>query len=128
MRLFRCQSSKAMIDKFDHPPNWGNDKLTSYVETAHRNRFATFANRKSEADRLIRIDSIFDDMLGGWVDPPGILEPLLLLRSHSSFRVACQDAMAGQIAESFIAARSCLEYAAYGVLISAKPELGELWL
>lgn len=63
-----------------------------------------------------------------WLDPPHLITPLLFLRSHAAYRVACEHALAGQVAEVFPMLRSSLEYAGYALHIHANPPLAEVWL
>jgi hypothetical protein len=41
------------------PSGWGADHLSAFIETAHRNRFATFANKRVWFQRLQGIDDCF---------------------------------------------------------------------
>jgi hypothetical protein len=111
------------------PPGWGSDTLTRYLSWAHQNRFATFDNKKSEFNRLADLDACFEKMLTGWKDPsPPFIAVLLFIRGHSALRTACENAMAGQIAETFTKLRSCLEYGAYALHIKRTPGGDETWL
>jgi hypothetical protein len=110
------------------PPGWGSDTLTRFLETAYRNRFATFDNKKVAFGRLANLDACFERMMTGWKDPHNFVSALLYIRSHAALRAACENAMAGQIAETFTQLRSCLEYAAYALHINQTPATGETWL
>ncbi len=110
------------------PPGWAADSLTEFIETAHRNRFATFANKKDWSQRLVNIDGCFMQAAKEWLNPRNLLTPLLFLRCHSAYRAACEHAMAGQVTDTFPLIRTCLEYAAYALHIHKNPGLDEMWL
>lgn len=117
-----------MLEPLPPPPRWGVDELTKYIETAHRNRLATFVKKSGSMQALIRIDACFVKTAKGWTNPTDLITPMLLLRCHSAFRVACEHAMAGQVAEVFPLVRICLEYAAYALHIKNNPDLADIWL
>ena len=52
---------------------------------------------------------------------------MFLMRSHSGYRVACQLAMSGQVAESFPVLRTSLEYSLYALHIHKNPPAFKLW-
>lgn len=110
------------------PPGWAEDTLSEFLELAHRNRFATFANKNAIFERLQRIDASFMRVAKDWLNPSDITTPHLFLRSHAAFRAACEHAMAGQVAEVFPLLRSCLEFAGYALHIHLNPGFDELWL
>lgn len=110
------------------PPDWGKDELTAYLEGAQRNRYASFVRKRDEFDKLLAIDTLVLEFLKDWENPKPFLELQLLFRAHSAFRVSCQNALAGQVVETFGSCRLCLEFAAYATLILSRPELGEVWL
>ena len=110
------------------PPGWAADSLTGFIDTAHRNRFATFANKKDWSKRLIDLDGCFMRVAKEWLNPGNPLTPLFFLRCHSAYRAACEHAMAGQVTDTFPQIRACLEYAGYALHIHKNPRLGEIWL
>ena len=109
------------------PPNWQADELTRFLETAHQNRWATFAN-KPIAKRLIALDACFDKAEKGLINPQHKVAALLLLRTHASYRAGCEHAMAGQVVETFIMIRACLESAGYALHMAKTPGADIVWL
>lgn len=116
------------MDYLEPPPGWGDDELTGFLETAHRNRFATFANKPARMQHLILADLCFLKVHQHWKDPGGIVAPLLSIRSHSAFRAACGLASSGQVTDAFPQIRVSLEYAGYTAHMRKNPELEEIWL
>jgi hypothetical protein len=110
------------------PPGWGADSLTGFMETAYRNRFATFANKSDRFRRLVDLDACFVRVATEWLNPPNMVSPLLFLRSHAAYRAACEHAASGQVAETFPEIRACIEWAAYALYISKTPGAAERWL
>lgn len=48
---------------------WTDDSLTELIETAHRNRFATFEKKKGWSQRLIALDGCFMRIAKDWLNP-----------------------------------------------------------
>lgn len=110
------------------PVAWGKDELSVYLESAHRNRLATFANKQDRYAQLLAIDSCFADVSREWRNPSQPIVALLFIRTHGSYRAACEAAMAGAVVEAFIMVRAMLEAAGYAAHIHRNPELEEVWL
>ena len=110
------------------PQGWGGDGLTEFLEAAHQNRFATFANKPTEYQRLAGIDEAFSRIEGGWTNPPNLITPLLFFRCHAAFRATCEHAMAGQIVDAFVSIRNLIETAGYAIHIHRNPSAAEIWL
>lgn len=110
------------------PIGWSEDNLSAFLDAAFSNQLATYENKRSQYLRLRKIDDLFHMLLEHWTDPPSLLEPLLFYRAHSAFKTASQLGMAGQLAESMVLQRACLEYGGYAVRMAAEPTLREVWL
>lgn len=110
------------------PYGWAEDNLSRYMETAARNRFATFANKKEWFQRLADIDAAFERICAGWRNPPDIEAAWLVLRSHAAFRAACEHSMAGQLMDAHALLRNCLEAAAYGLYMRGNRERAAIWM
>jgi len=110
------------------PNGWEADELSRFLEAAHHNRIASFATKKLAYGKLSSIDSCFLSISNDWLNPASLITPHLFVRAHSSFRAACEHALAGQLAEVFPLTRITLEYAAYALHLYDKPHLEEIWL
>lgn len=110
------------------PDGWLDDSLTEFLETAHRNRFATFANKQALSQRLIALDACFVHVAKDWLNPSNLLISFLFLRCHSAYRAACTHAMAGQVTDTYPQIRACLEYAGYALYMHKNSGLAETWL
>lgn len=110
------------------PPGWGNDSLSAFLETAHHNRMSTFVQKKDWYQRLAGIDACYALITKDWQDPEDKIAALFFVRALGAFRAACEHALAGQVAEIFPEARTCIEIAGYALHIHKNPALGEIWL
>lgn len=110
------------------PTTWGNDEITKLFDTARGNEYATFANLKSEVDRLIDIDITFRKAIDGLNHSQDWFSGFFMLRAHSNFLAACRMSWSGQIPECYALLRSCLENALYGVYLADNPTSQETWL
>ena len=62
------------------------------------------------------------------INTPEFLAAFFLLRSHSAYLGGVRLAISGQIAETYMVLRGCLEAAIYGVYLSRHKESQEVWL
>ena len=104
------------------------DCLTDYLRVYQSNQLGTFANKGTAMADLIKIDSLFDRLLKGAVNPRPPWPMLFTFRAHSAFRAAVGAVMAGQVFESQVLLRLCLEHAAYGFYIGSDADRTECWL
>lgn len=124
MRALNTERPKV----YEPPPDWGTDGLSGYLKAVAENQHATFVHMKEQYRLLDRIDASFLKIGTNLLNPKDAMGPLFLFRSHAAYRAACGAAMAGQVAETFVLLRSCLEYAGYGLRINHNPALGPVWL
>jgi hypothetical protein len=110
------------------PPGWGGDDLSQFLDFTRHNQFATFHAKKVRYAELSTLDACFYTVAKNITNPANAISPVLFYRCHSAFRCACATTMAGQIAETFVLLRSCLEYAAYGFAMFIDPALTMVWL
>ena len=111
------------------PLGWGEDKLSEFLQRVTDHQFATFTNVRAAFDKLRKVDDCFLHIVENTEKPQS--SPLclpLFARCHSSYRAACGTSMAGQLAETFVILRSCLEYSGYALLIHQNPNLDTVWL
>ena len=71
------------------PPGWLQNDLTSMMEVAHENRWATFHNMRAECNKLTAIYKLFGDVSREWINPKQNLIAcnLFLRRALHLFRV-----------------------------------------
>lgn len=112
----------------EQPPKWTKDHLSEFLDIGFNNIFASFHNHKDKYALLSEIDNIFHSMTGNFINTDKITPALLFMRSHSSYRAACQLVLATQIPESYTLARSCLEYALYALHINKSVEVEKKWI
>lgn len=113
------------------PPLWRADALSSFLDVAENNVWATFHNKKETYNTLSKLDDCFRLMAGHLSFPRDgsrFLAALFVLRSYSAFLASCRLSMGGQCAESCATLRICLEYALYAIHVFKNTCLSELWL
>jgi hypothetical protein len=98
------------------------------MDASRSNQFATFHQKQAVVQDICLIDRVFSEFARDWRNPSNPLSALLLLRSHSAYRVSAGAAMAGQAGEVPCLHRLSLECAGYAVIIDNDPTLGETWL
>ena len=109
------------------PPGWCTDELSCFIDLAQNNELATYANKRKAYAVLRKIDDIYQSLPDNLVNTKQIIPALLFLRAHSAYRASCRLSMCGEIPESFVMSRSCIEYALYAFHINLKPDAGAIW-
>ncbi len=117
-----------IIQKQELPPGWANDDLTAFIQLATDNIKATFHNKKKAFNVLKDIDSYFLEITDNLLNAPDFLASLFLLRTHSTYRAACRLSLSGQVPETFILLRNCIEYPLYALHINRNPDVSEKWI
>ena len=110
------------------PKNWGQDKLSNFIETAQQNTFATFANLKDVFKLLEDIDESFRRIIDNIDNARDWFPAFFLLRAHSSYLGAVRLSTSGQLPEACMILRGCLENSLYGFYLFKKPKSVEVWL
>ena len=106
------------------PPGWGNDPLSKMLEDAHTNGYHTFVHYPqvfmlwtTVNDTYVMVQrELRDQCEDEWF---GLL---FLSRSHASWAAAVRLASAGQLPESYMLLRGCLENAMTGLFVSDKSQ------
>lgn len=115
------------MPQIEPPPNWEKDELSQFLQHAHNNQLVTAACKTDAYNRLAKIDALFVKVCTHIINPKNITATNLFYRAHSAFRAACGAAMAGQVFESAVLGRACLEGAAYALRIHNHPKLAAVW-
>lgn len=111
-------------------PGWGDDKLSAFLQQVRDRQLATFTNMNPSFNVLSEIDACFVAVAESMEksETGGQLSLIFFKRCHAAYRAACGTSMAGQVPETFVLLRSCLEYSGYALLIKHKPDLEMVWL
>jgi hypothetical protein len=97
--------------------------LARFLETVYANQQGN-RQRFPEWYRIIqRVDDCFVKVGKHLYNQKPVLTGPLFLRSQYAYKTAAGMTLAGQVAESFVMMRSCLEYAGYALAIFADPRL-----
>ena len=110
------------------PKNWGQDKVSNFIETAQKNTFATFDNLKDVFKFFEDIDESFRRIIDNIDNARDWFPAFFLLRAHSSYLGAVRLSTSGQLPEAYMILRGCLENSLYGFYLFKKPKSVEVWL
>ncbi len=110
------------------PPGWGQDSLSQFIENAWHNTFASFQNLKASYTLLNDVHLVFDNIAHNLDRTPDWFASFFLFRAHSAFLGGVRLALSGQIPESYMVLRGCIENALYGLYLSRSPASQETWL
>ncbi|MDP8229865.1 MAG: hypothetical protein P9L93_02050 [Candidatus Gorgyraea atricola] len=110
------------------PPEWGNDKITEFFETARENSFATFVKDKPFFKCLVDIENLFRSAIDSMGNSEHWFPLFFFLKAHSAFLAALRLVFATQIPEAFMVLRGVIENSLYGFYIYKNPKLAPVWL
>lgn len=113
---------------YEIPTDWGADRLGDFIEAARQNTIATFCNLREEYDVLAEIDHLYRKMIDNLNQSPEFVAGFFLFRTHSSFLAAVRLCLSGQVGESYMVQRGCLESALYGLYVYGDTNRQEVWL
>jgi len=102
--------------------------LEGFMKVCEDNAHATRAKLPNAWAKLAGIHDAYKHLLDTLYNTPDHHVAMFLLRAHSAFLAACRLALSGQAAESYMATRSCLEAALYGVFVHKEPDAMKVWL
>lgn len=108
--------------------DWGSDTLADFIDNAHHNILASYANLRAQYDVLVEIDGLFHQMIENLNQSPEFVSGFFLFRTHSSFLAAARLALSGQLGEAYMVLRGCLESSLYGLYVSNNTNRQETWL
>jgi hypothetical protein len=117
----------ALSEELANPFRWGDDELSEFIETARRNTLATFSNLRPCVQILEGVDLCFRRLTDDVINPAEWDAAFLLLRCHCSHLASVRLAVSGQVAETYMTLRGCLEAALYGLCIARDPGLSDVW-
>jgi len=95
--------------------------LIGFIETVHRNQQGNQERFPENYGLIRRVDKCFVDVSTHLAHAKPVLTGPMFLRSHYAYKTAASMTLAGQVPESFVMMRSCLEYAGYALAIFADP-------
>lgn len=110
------------------PEDWGKDALTNFLDVAQENSYAML-HKEDITLKLREIAETYKfvgDNLNFFKGSPLVLS--FIIMTQSCYLGAVRLALSGQIQETFILLRGCIERALYGYHIFKNPNLTEVWL
>jgi len=110
------------------PPGWDKDDITSFLEQAQKNSYATFHRLRDLFRRLIDINKIFLKAIDYMGNSKEWFAFLFFLKTHSAFLAAIRLAIATEIPEAYMVLRGTLENSLYGWYLHKNKSLTDVWL
>jgi len=109
---------------------WGKDKLTQEIEIAFRNIGVSFLKLKPHFELLQKANEIFLDT---FAQIPGNtlvseIAAMLFGRTFGCFLGAVRLSSSGQLAETWILLRACIENSLYAFYIFGDPKRAAIWV
>jgi hypothetical protein len=109
---------------------WGKDKLTKEIEIAFCNIGVAFINLKPYFQLLEKAFEIFDDacksLTFSMLD--SLIANSLFGRAAGCFLGAVRLSCSGQLTETWVLLRACLENSLYAFYIFGNPERAKIWI
>jgi hypothetical protein len=108
---------------------WGKDILSGRLDDAFYNIGVSFLELKPYFDNLIRATEIFNDVLKllSHSDFKGFVSMSLFARAYSCFVGAVRLSCSGQVTETWVLLRACIENSLYAFYIAGNPEYATIW-
>jgi hypothetical protein len=109
-------------------PNWGADNLTQFLRLTNSNQIGNFARFPEPYALMRQVNDCYTKAGESLVNPKPMMTGPMFLRSQYAYKTTVGMALAGQVVESFVMMRSCLEYAGYALVIFEDPILENVFL
>ncbi len=110
--------------------NWGKDTLSKNIEAAFFNIGVSFLKLRSYCECLTKAAEIFDDAIKllSYSDLKGLVSISLFGRAYGCFIGAVRLSCSGQITETWVLLRACIENSLYAFYIADNPEYATVWV
>ena len=110
------------------PPEWGDDKLASFLDMASDNVLGTYVQAREHYTKVLQVDSAYVTFCDNLLNPSDPIAPFFILQAHASYRAAAGLAMSCQSPQAFMVMRGCLESSLYGLYFHRNPDTFDVWL
>jgi len=109
------------------PESWGKDPVSNFIQSAYQNNIATFTNFKGSpiCKAIYETDSLFRLATNIEYRQHERLLPNFIGRCHSAYLGGVKLSTSGQIVETYMVIRGCLENALYALYINDDPTVDE---
>lgn len=119
----------ANIQDFLINNGWGKDCLSETFDSVFCNIGKSFIDLKAHFQILTEAKNALADVtkLCEYKDEAGMIVLSLTGRVMGCFVCACQLALSGQLSETYVLMRACLENALYAFYINESPDYAKVW-
>ncbi|MBW8000886.1 MAG: hypothetical protein FVQ80_02560 [Planctomycetes bacterium] len=109
--------------------NWGKDVLSKNIKAAFFNIGVSFLELRPYCECLIKAAEIFEDAIKllSHSDLKGLISISLFARAYGCFFGAVRLSFSGQITETWVLLRACIENSLYAFYIAENPEYATIW-
>ena len=105
-----------------------DDNLLSFLDTCSKYTSAIFQTQRKWFDRLSNVNDVYNNLVDNLSADPELYGGLFAFRCHAAFLAACRLSLAGQIPETYMVLRGCLEAALYGLYLTNNPASQQTWI
>ena len=122
----RFSDLNEVLDK----KGWKKDVLSQHIEAAFCNIGTTYLNLKSHLDLMIKATEIFENIIEEFSvsDLKEAITKGLFYRSYSCFFGASRMVCSGQLTETWILARACIENMLYSFYFANDASTIDVWI
>lgn len=118
---------KENVMNLEPPTDWGSDPIAEFMDLLRSNTFATFENCRQHYDRLVAINGVYTRLIDHLDDANAWFKSLFLLNAHACYLGAIQLSCGGQLPQSHMVLRGCIENSLYGFFFHIHPEKEKIW-
>jgi hypothetical protein len=104
------------------------DNLIPFLELVASNQKANIVKFPAPYDLVRRVNICLATAGNNLINPKPVMAGVLFLRCQYSYKAAAGMAFSGQVVETFIMMRSCLEYAGYALAMYHDPTLESVFM
>jgi hypothetical protein len=104
------------------------DNLTQFLELVSQNQTANAAKFPGPHLLMRRVNICLSTAGKSLINPKPVMAGIMFLRCQYAYKAGAGMALSGQVVETFVMMRSCLEYAGYALAIFAAPALEAVFM
>src|SRR5215831_17615590 len=104
------------------------DNLIPFLELVASNQTANIVKFPAPYDLIRRVNICLSIAGKNLINPKPVMAGVLFLRCQYAYKAAAGMALSGQVVETFVMMRSCLEYAGYALAMFNNPALESVFM
>src|SRR5262249_25592343 len=104
------------------------DNLIPFFQLVASNQKANMAKFPAPYDLISRVNICLSTAGKNLINPKPVMAGVLFQRCQYAYKAAAGMALSGQVVETFVMMRSCLEYAGYALAMFNNPTLESVFM